>query len=388
MKTWVLIIIGFYTVFFSAHLTAESTVAKSTRVESIEYKGKTISFTAETLVSGLNHPWSLALLPDNSFLITERSGQLRRFKNGQLSAPISGLPSVFVAGQGGLLDVALHPDFASRGELFLSYAYGDMQANTTRVISARLVENRLEDVRVIFEVEPYKDTPVHYGGRLLVLPDNTLLLTTGDGFDYREQAQKMDSLLGKVVRLAFNGGIPKNNPFFNQPDKHPAIWTLGHRNPQGLIYDPVRQQVFLHEHGPKGGDEINRLEAGKNYGWPIATFGKDYSGATISPFTEYEGMTQPLLHWTPSIAPSGFAVYYGSQFPEFEGDFLVGALAARELRWVDMNGEKVEGQYSLLKSLNMRIRDVRVGSDGAIYLLTDSDNGHLIKLSRLNLKFK
>jgi glucose/arabinose dehydrogenase len=381
MKALIPLFAGCILSFTSFHLSAGETFT-----ESIDIQGKSIVFKVETLVSGLDHPWSLAELPNQGFLITERSGKLRVFQQGKLSAPIAGVPKVFVAGQGGLFDIALAPDFATSGRLFLSFAHGDMKANTTRVVSARLQGDRLEDVQVIFEVEPYKDTPVHYGGRLTLLPDNTLLLTTGDGFDYREQAQKMDSLLGKVVRFAFNGGIPKDNPFFNQEGKHSAIWTLGHRNPQGLMYDSVRQQVFLHEHGPRGGDEINLLQPGRNYGWPIATYGKDYSGATISPFTEYEGTQQPILHWTPSIAPSGFAVYYGSQFPELAGDFLVGALAARELRWVDMNGNRVEGQYSLLKSLNSRIRDVRVGLDGAIYLITDSDNGKLLKITRANLK--
>lgn len=358
-------------------------IANKSYTETVSLSDGKVELQVETLIEGLDYPWALAFLPDNRLLISERSGQLRQFKDGKLLAPVKNVPPVLARGQGGLHDIALHPDFINNNELFISFAHGTISANTTRVIRAKLVENQLENIRVIFDVEPYKDTPVHYGGRLVVLPDNTLLLTTGDGFDYREQAQQKDSLLGKVVRINFDGGIPRNNPFFADKQAKKAIWTLGHRNPQGLIYDPVRNQVFLHEHGPRGGDEINLLNGGNNYGWPVATFGKDYSGATISPYTEYKGMTQPLLHWTPSIAPSGFAVYYGKEFPEFNGDFLVGALAGRELRLVEMDGGSVKQQVSLLKPLNHRIRDVRVNTDGVIYVLTDSSNGALLKLTQI-----
>ena len=381
-------------------------LANNTGLDQIEesYSGqfiiddKPIHYTAKTLLSGLDHPWSVIELPDGSLLITERSGQLRLFSEGQLSKPVAGLPEVFVMGQAGLFDVVLHPDFANNQTLFLSYAHGTLESNTLRVVRAQLTGTAanesansvlaLTNTVPIYDVEPFKNTPVHYGGRMVVLPDNTLLITTGDGFDYREQAQQLTSDMGKVARISFDGGHPLNNPFVNQPKANNTIFTYGHRNPQGLIYDAKRQQIFMHEHGPAGGDEINWLVAGNNYGWPGITHGNDYSGAKISPYIEYKGMEQPLLHWTPSIAPSGMAVYYGEQFPEINGDFLVGALVDKEVRLVRTKSGKVSGanfiqsQQPLFEHLAMRIRDITLGNDGTIYLLTDSDNGKLIAINR------
>lgn len=364
--------------------------------------GKPIQYKADTLVAGLDHPWSLTELPDGQLLITERSGQLRLFSDGQLSKPIAGMPNVFVMGQAGLFDIVLHPDFAINKTLFLSYAHGTLESNTLRVARAQLAVNEsdgessshlsLQKVVPIYDVEPFKNTPVHYGGRMVILPDNTLLITTGDGFDYREQAQQLTSDMGKVIRITLDGGHPLNNPFVNQPKANNTIFTYGHRNPQGLIYDSKRQQIFMHEHGPAGGDEINLLESGNNYGWPVITHGKDYSGANISPFTEYKGMQQPLLHWTPSIAPSGMAVYYGEQFPEINGDFLVGALVDKEVRLVQTKegqasnhankSQFILSEQSLFGALAKRIRAISVAKDGTIYLLTDSKDGKLIAVSR------
>jgi len=321
-------------------------------------------------------------LPDGSILITERGGDLHAYKNGELSPPITGVPDVFAKSQGGLFDVLLHPDFKQNQQLFLSFAFGDDTANATRVVSAKLIDGQLTQLTTLFTASPFKDTPVHYGGRMALMADNTLLLTTGDGFDYREKAQDLNNLLGKVIRLNLDGSIPADNPFKGN-DLGAEIYSYGHRNPQGLLFDKLRQQVILHEHGPAGGDEINFILPGKNYGWPVITYGKDYSGASISPYTEYPGMEQPLLHWTPSIAPSGFAVYYGEAFKELSGSFLVGALAAKELRLVYMKDDQVVAQASLLKERELRIRDVRVGPDGAIYLLTDGEQGQLIRLTRL-----
>ena len=363
------------------HCLSAGVYASERKTFSFDFKGKKIEFQLEVLTDKLSHPWSLDFLPDGRMIISERNGQLKLFSQGQLSSPISGTPETFAKSQGGYFDVVLHPEFNDNQTLFLSFAHGNAKNNATRIISARLNGNTLTQQKELLTVSPNKNTPVHYGGRIALLPDNTLLLTTGDGFDFREKAQDLNGLLGKIVRINLDGSIPGDNPFINNSNARNEIYSYGHRNPQGLIYDSVRQKIIMHEHGPAGGDEINYIEAGKNYGWPVITYGKDYSGANISPFTEYPDMQQPLLNWTPSIAPSGLAVYYGKQFEALNGSLLVGALAAKELRIVEMEGDEIKSQVSLLKEMEYRIRDVRVGPDGAIYLLTDSKLGQLIRLS-------
>ncbi|WP_199610979.1 PQQ-dependent sugar dehydrogenase [Flocculibacter collagenilyticus] len=338
------------------------------------------AFKLVQVTSGLSHPWAIAFLPDNRLLVTERSGNLRIVEQGKLSAPVENVPASYVRSQGGLMDVVLHPDYKNNGWIYLTHAYGDADKNATRLFRAKLKDNALVDVQTLFTVSPMKDTPVHYGGRITFLPDNTLVLTSGDGFDYREEAQKLDNLLGKMIRLNDDGTIPTDNPFVGQAGKRDEIWSYGHRNPQGIVYDAQRKWLVSNEHGPKGGDEINIITAGKNYGWPVITYGRDYSGAIISPYTEYDGMQQPFVDWTPSIAPSSLTVYQGNMFPEINGDYLASALKYRELRWVKMQGNKVVGQASLLKDLGERIRDVNVAPDGAIYIATDSTNGKIYKL--------
>lgn len=334
------------------------------------------------MAGGLDHPWSLAFLPDGGVLVTERPGRLKLIRNGA-AATISGVPKVLSAGQGGLFDVVLHPKFADNSLIYLSYAAGTFAANGTRIARGKLVGNQLRDVTVIWSAIPTKRGGVHFGGRMAFLPDGTLMLTTGDGFDYREQAQKLDSPLGKIMRITDTGGIPADNPFASQPGAIGSIWSTGHRNPQGLAYDPVRKRLFQHEHGPRGGDEVNVIQRGGNYGWPVATHGVDYSGATISPFKSYKGMLDGIVVWVPSIAPSGLAVYRGRMFPEWDGDLLVGALVDQEVRRVDLDAAgKVLGQQSLFGKLNARIRDVRVAPDGAVWLTTDSDSGQVLRVTR------
>jgi glucose/arabinose dehydrogenase len=336
----------------------------------------------QVIASGLDHPWSIGFLPGGGVLVTERNGGLRRIENGRVSR-VSGVPKVFNEGQGGLFDVLPHPDFQQNGLIFLSYAHGTNAANGTRVARAKLVGNSLLEVTPIYTATPLKRGPVHFGGRMVLLPDRTLLLSTGDGFDYREQAQRLDSPLGKVMRLTLDGKVPAGNPFMGVPTAQGSVWTRGHRNPQGLAHDPVRGLVFEHEHGPKGGDEVNVLKAGANYGWPVATKGLDYSGATISPYRTYKGMEDGLVVWVPSIAPSGMAVYRGAMFPEWSGDLLVGALVDREVRRVRLSPEgRVLGQESLLKELGARIRDVRVAPDGSVWVTTDDSAGKVIRISR------
>lgn len=329
--------------------------------------------TVETLAEGLANPWSLAFLPDGTILATERAGRLRIIRNGALAATgVEGVPAIFVSNQAGLYDVLPHPDFAANRTLFLSYAHGTMAANALRVARATFDGVALSELQVIYEAKPLKDTNAHYGGRLAFGGDGKLYVTVGEGFRYRERAQDPKSSFGAVVRINEDGTIPSDNPDFG-PGALPELWTKGHRNPQGLAFDAGRGVLWEHEHGAKGGDEINIIEKGANYGWPLATYGVDYSGARVSPFTEYEGTAQPFKYWTPSIAPSGLAVYEGDLFPDWRGDLLVGALAGEALHRIDLDGASEAGEERYL--IGERVRDVRVGPDGAIYVTTEDHDG-------------
>ncbi|WP_207626716.1 PQQ-dependent sugar dehydrogenase [Parendozoicomonas haliclonae] len=336
-------------------------------------------FKVDEVANELSHPWSLAELPDGQLLVTERSGELKRISKGQVQT-IEDVPEVYFAGQGGLLDIKLHPQFAQNGWIYLSYAHGTLSDNALSLMRAKLNNNALTEQQILFTAAPSKDTPVHYAGRIAFMPDNTLLLAIGDGFDYREHAQKKDSLLGKIIRLNDDGSIPSDNPYLSDTEARGELYSIGHRNPQGLVYDKQRNIVLSNEHGPAGGDEINIIQPGKNYGWPVITYGRDYSGASITPFTEYPGMEQPLVNWTPSIAPSSMVVYYGDMFPEFHGDLLNTTLKNRELRWVHMENNKPGKETSLLKHLKERLRHIEVAKDGSLYLLTDS--GKVLRVHR------
>lgn len=342
----------------------------------------TADYTLETLVEGLVFPWCTAFLPDGRLLVTERGGELRYIdSDGRASAPITGTPTPYVKSQGGLFDVLLAPDFASSRTIYLSLAAGTPTSNTTQIVSGQLNGSAFNNAKVIFEVAQRKDTPVHYGGRIAW--DNTghLLLTTGDGFNYREEAQNPESQLGKTLRMTASGGIPADQPDTKIAGMDPYVLSYGHRSPQGLAVDSATGLIYQSEHGPKGGDEINLITAGNNYGWPIVSYGLDYSGAYISPYTQRKGITDPLLNWTPSTATSGLAVYRGSAFADWQGDLLAGGLVEKSLRRVDMENGKVVGQEILLREVDERIRDVRIGPDGLIYVLTDSADGKLLRLS-------
>ena len=339
-------------------------------------------YRIETVTAGLEHPWSLAFLPDGRMLVTERVGRLRIIaKDGSLDPePVAGVPEAFVAAQAGLMEVLPDPDFAGNQWVYLSYAYGTEQANNTRLARGRLVEGRLQDVEVLFSALPTKAGAAHYGGRMAFLPDQTLVLTLGDGFDWREQAQNPANHLGKIVRLHRDGSVPADNPLVGQAGAAAEIYSLGHRNVQGIYYDARLQRLYSHEHGPRGGDELNLIEPGHNYGWPLITYGVDYTGAQISPYTELPGLQQPLLHWTPSVAPSSLTQYRGALFPEWQGDLFASTLAERSVRRIRMLDGKLAGEEVLFEELDERIRDVRSGPDGALYLLTDNAEGRVLRV--------
>ncbi len=323
-------------------------------------------YEIDTWAGGLELPWSIAFLPDGSALVTELRGKLFHVgAGGRDRVTIANVPEVYFAGQGGLFDVVLHPRFGENRLVYLSYAEGGKKDNGTAIARGRLENASLENLEVIFRNFTRKDTPVHYGGRMAFLPDGTLLLTTGDGFDYREAAQDIDSGLGKVLRMNDDGTAAAGNPFPGSP----YVYSYGHRNPQGLAVSSGGV-VWLHEHGPRGGDELNRIEPGKNYGWPAITHGKDYSGAVISPYTEWEGMEQPVRYWVPSIAPSGLAIYEAGLFPGWRGDLFIGALVSREVRRVDPGADGAGAEEALFSEIAARVRDVRVEPGGALFILT------------------
>jgi glucose/arabinose dehydrogenase len=339
-------------------------------------------YQVSVIAKGLDHPWSMAFLPDGSMLVTERVGRLRLIQGGLLRPePVGGVPPVHTGSQAGLFDIVLHPKFAQNNVVYLTYAAGTKAANDTQVARARFDGSTLQDLHVIFKAMPMKDTDNHYGGRMAFLPDGTFALTIGEGFEYREKAQDLTSDLGKIVRLNEDGSVPRDNPFVGQASVRPEIYTWGHRNGQGLIFDVQSGRLYETEHGPRGGDELNIIVAGRNYGWPVITYGMDYSGAYVSPYTQRPGLEQPVIYWTPSIAPSGLAMYHGDKFPAWRGDLFAGALALKHLRHIhlDERGNVVD-QEQLLNDLHWRIRDVRAAPDGYLYVCTDEADGRVLRL--------
>lgn len=340
-------------------------------------------YQIETLARGLEHPWSLAFLPDGRMLVTERPGRLRMLtaEGELLPNALDGVPEVFASAQAGLFEALPAPDFEQSRAIYVSYACGTLEANHACLARAEFGNGALDNVTEIFRMQPAKEGSAHYGGRLAWLPDNTLVLTLGDGYDYREQAQRRENHIGSIVRLNPDGSVPADNPYVGSDRYEPEIYSYGHRNVQGLVYDHGEDRLIAHEHGPRGGDEINIIRPGANYGWPIATHGLDYTGARISPFTEREGMESPLLHWTPSIAPSGMTLYRGDLFPQWQGDLLVGGLVTRQVHRIRLTNGKAEEVGVLFAETGERIRDVITGPDGAIYLLTDSTDGRVLKVT-------
>jgi glucose/arabinose dehydrogenase len=336
------------------------------------------SFRVVSLAEGLQNPWGVVFLPDGRLLISERPGRLNLLEEGRL-LPVSGLPRIDAGRQGGLLDVALHPDYRENGWIYLAYSAGRGDSRGTRIARARLQGRQLVDVEELFRMDNGSTAGVHFGSRMTFLPDRTLLFTIGDRGD-RDRAQSLSEHAGKTLRINDDGSIPSDNPFVDRRNALPEIYTYGNRNAQGMAIQPESGLVWQHEHGPKGGDEVNIIEAGRNYGWPVITYGREYSGAELSPLTEAPGMEQPVIYWVPSIAPSGMTFYSGEAFGPWRGNIFVGALAGQHLRRLVVDGREVVHQEVLLQGQLGRIRDVREGPDGYLYLLTDARNGALLRL--------
>jgi len=361
----------------AAAVLSANALASSPVVQTEDYAVRVV-----TVVRGLEHPWGLAFLPDGRMLVTERPGRLRVVgADGKLDpTPVAGLPSVEEFGQGGLLDVVLHPKFKENGLVYLSYAARGQGGVGTEVARGRLQGNQLVDVRTIFRADPKSGGGRHFGSRLVFDRQGLLYITLGDRGE-QDRAQKLDDHAGKIVRLTDDGRIPDDNPFRGKAGAKPEVYSLGNRNVQGAALHPQSGALWAQEHGPQGGDEVNVIRAGANYGWPVITYGVNYGiGTKIGEGTEKPGMAQPIWKWVPSIAPSGMAFYEGDKFPKWKGDLFVGALKDRLLVRLKLDGERVAREERMLRDSLGRIRDVRAGPDGYLYLLTDSSDGALVRL--------
>jgi glucose/arabinose dehydrogenase len=339
------------------------------------------AFRVVKLIEGLDHPWSVAFLPDGKMLVTERPGRLRVVSGGKLEPqPIAGVPEVVAQGQGGLFDIVLHPRFAENSLVYFSYNGRGPGGTGTELARAKLVGQRLENVQVLFRQDPKSRSGLHFGGRIVFDRQGFVYLTLGERGEM-QRAQRADDHAGSVIRLHDDGRVPADNPFVGKAGWKPEKFDLGHRNQQGAALHPRTGVLWTHEHGPQGGDEVNVIRAGTNYGWPVITYGANYvTGTKIGEGTQKEGMAQPIHYWVPSIAPSGMAFYEGDRFPRWKGDLFVGALRDRMLVRLKLDGEKVVKEERMLQGVLGRIRDVRVGPDGLIYLLTDESPGVLARL--------
>src|SRR3569623_804846 len=356
--------------------------AGQTRAPGVHSKN---AYQTQVVVRGLAHPWALQFLPAGKLLVSERPGRLRIIgADGKLSAPIAGVPAVEAKAQGGLQDIALDPNFARNHTLYFTYLEPRAEGSGTAVGRAVLDEagGKLDAAKTIFRAEPgYTDDKI-VGSRVVVAPDGNLFVTIGDRFELKDKAQSLDNDLGKVVRITTEGQPAKGNPFIGRKGARPEIWSYGHRNQESAAINPFAGRLWTVEHGARGGDEVNIARAGKNYGWPVSSYGIDYSGMPIGQgITAKAGMEQPLYYWDPVIAPSGMAFYNGALFPEWKGDLLVGGLRAQHVARLVLKGEKVVGEERLLTELKKRIRDVRVGPDGAVYVLTDEKDGSVLKVT-------
>ncbi|WP_172844003.1 PQQ-dependent sugar dehydrogenase [Variovorax sp. HW608] len=341
----------------------------------------------EVIASGLENPWGVAFLPGGRFLVTERPGRLRVVgPDGKVGAPVKGLPPIAAGGQGGLLDVLADSGFERNRTFYFCFSEpdaNDSRANSTALARARLSTDggQLEELKIIFSQQPKVVSRNHFGCRIVEMPDGTLFLTLGERFSRKEDAQKLDNHLGKIVRVTKDGAAPKDNPFVGRPGALPEIWSYGHRNGQGATLGPDGR-LWMHEHGPQGGDEINIPEAGRNYGWPVITYGENYGGGKIGEgITHKEGMEQPLHYWVPSIAPSGMAFLTSDRYgAAWKGNLFIGSLKFGYLDRIELKDGKVVAEHKLLEEGHARIRDVKQGPDGLLYILTDESNGKLMRL--------
>jgi glucose/arabinose dehydrogenase len=344
------------------------------------------SISAEVVASGLSFPWALAFLPDGRMLVTERPGRVRVVgRDGKISEPVKGVPKVFATRQGGLHDIVLDREFAQNNLIYFCFADPVESGGRTALARAnfdpKAAVPALKDVQVIFRQEGPPSSGNHFGCRIAQAADGNVFLAMGDHFTYRDDAQKLENHIGKIVRIRPDGSVPPDNPFVGKAGAKPEIWSYGHRNAQGAAIHPTTGKLWEHEHGPRGGDEINIPEKGKNYGWPVIGYGIDYSGARIHESTRKDGMEQPVKYWVPSIAPSGMAFYTSDLFPAWKGSLFVGALAGQILARLTLDGDKVTGEERLLQDLRERIRDVRAGPDGAVWIVTDGLNGRILRLA-------
>lgn len=385
--------------YLAACAAVTSVVTGAHTASAQEFLAKDVKVKAETLVA-LDNPWALAELPDGAWLVTEKPGRLRIFKNGSLSEPVAGVPQVAFRKQGGLLGIAADPDFKTNNIIYLSYAEAatEQPANPNEqrderigpgqelddtvlkglaVARAKLNGNKLEDVKVIWQQQPKMIGRGHFGGALVFAPDGTLIITSGERQRF-EPAQDKQSTAGKIIRINRDGSIPTDNPFAKSAGPDAGVWSMGHRNPLGAVYD-TRGRLWVHEMGPKGGDELNLIVKGGDFGWPSVSDGKHYNDVAITPHAEKPQFKKPALSWTPVISPAGFAVYTGSQFSAWKGKGLIGGLSSQGIVIVSFKGKRAM-EYDRL-AMNMRVRDVAAGNDGAIYVLKDGNDGALIKLS-------
>ena len=365
-------------------LTASFLIVTSTRGENTSFASSAGQLDVQTIASGLVNPWALAFLTDGRMLVTERAGRMRIVTlEGQVSPPLKGVPEVWASGQGGLLDVVTDKSFAQNKTIYFCYAERTVGGGRTAVARARLNDGsgRLDETKVIFRQEGPLSSGNHYGCRIAQAADGNLFVTLGDHFSARDEAQNLGNHIGKLIRIAPDGSAPADNPFVGRDGARPEIWSYGHRNQQGLAIDPATGDLWESEHGPRGGDEINLVGKGKNYGWPAIGYGIDYSGAKIHEAAAKDGIEQPLKYWVPSIAPSGLAFYSAKLFPKWTGSLFTGALAGKMLVRLQLNGTTVTSEERLLPNLNERIRDVRQGPDGALWLLTDNSAGRILRVS-------
>ncbi|WP_246703525.1 MULTISPECIES: PQQ-dependent sugar dehydrogenase [unclassified Rhizobium] len=364
----------------SAVLSATATLAEPSQT----IKTQEVTVKVETIAAGLEHPWAVEVLPDGAYLVTERPGRMRLVRDGKISAPISGVPEAYAHGQGGLLDVALDPKFASNRTLYFTASVAGNGGSGTAVFRARLSQDgkQLTDVKRIFLMNKLSRGDLQYGSRIAIARDGSLFVSLGDRRQ-QDRAQDFQDDAGSIIHIENDGSVPADNPFKDGKRALPEIWSKGHRNPQGITFDSETNKLYTAEHGARGGDEINTPEAGRNYGWPIISYGVNYSGTKIGVGTAKAGMEQPRFYWDPSIAPGAIAVYRGKMFPEWNGDFLVTALKFELLSRLSQDGKgKITERERMFDDKFGRMRDITIAPDGALLITTDEDDGALLRISR------